>query len=97
MTHPRFSDFTKNKTVGNGEKMSINDVLNQEILILGYEWKDSKFKENAQYIIITFELNGKKNFLTTSSQIIIEQMETIVENTPFYTIIKRKNNYYTLT
>jgi len=44
----RFSDFSDDN-IFDGEKLKINDVLNNEIVIIGYKIGNSKYKELKHY------------------------------------------------
>ena len=50
--------------------MSIDDVLNQEVLILDFKRGQSKFKENARYTTVQFEMGGETHVLFTGSEVI---------------------------
>lgn len=42
----RFADFADDPAILDGAKIKIDDVLNQELVIIGYAVKDSKFGKN---------------------------------------------------
>ena len=55
--------------------MSIDDVLNQEILIRDFKRGQSKFKENTRYTTVQFEKEGETHVLFTGSEVISDQLE----------------------
>ena len=55
-----FSDFAE-ETILDGNKIKIDDILNINIIILGYRLDNSKFNDN-QCLTIQFELNEKNKF-----------------------------------
>lgn len=95
----RFSDFAEAHQTLEGSKCSINDVLNKEILIVGYRLKDSKYHKTLPCLTLQFELNdaAERRILFTSSTVLTEQIETYREELPFYTTIKKIDRYYTFT
>lgn len=95
--HPKFSDFATEEKPLDGKKMGINDVLNQEVLILDFKRGQSKFKENARYTTVQFEMDGETHVLFTGSEVISDQLERYKEHLPFVATIRKINRYYTLT
>lgn len=77
--------------------MSVDDVLNQEILILDFKRGVSKFKENARYTTVQFKLDGETRILFTGSEVIADQLDRYKEHMPFVATIRKINRYYTLT
>ena len=77
MSVKRFGDFAQEASPLDGSKLKIEDVVNKEILILGYKLKDSKYAKTnyTQCLTIQFEMNEHRYVLFTGSTILIEQME----------------------
>lgn len=95
--YPHFSDFADETKPFEGEKKKTEDILNKEILIIGFKLKDSKHHKDSQYITIQFKL-GDETFITfNGSKVLSEQLEKYKDNLPFFTTIKKINNYYTFT
>nr|MBC8228938.1 hypothetical protein [bacterium] len=46
MQHKRFSDFAEEPELLNGSKLKIEEILNKEILIMGFKISDSKFSKS---------------------------------------------------
>ncbi|MDD4453684.1 MAG: hypothetical protein PHZ06_12745, partial [Proteiniphilum sp.] len=80
-----------------GEKMSINAVINKEILITGFKVGRSKYKEDSDYITVQFILENTRHVFFTGSQIIAEQLRKYEDKIPFEATLQKINRYYTLT
>ena len=76
--------------------MSIDAVLNKEILILGFKTGQSKFKEGG-YITVQFELDGARRVFFTGSQVIADLLQKYEGKLLFWATIQKINRYYTLT
>lgn len=97
----RFSDFAEQAML-DGDKIRIDNVLNQEICITGYRIKVSKFSKNnsGKYLTMQFYFGGDGNqshILFTGSDVLISQLERYGEEIPFWATIKKIDRYYTLT
>lgn len=92
----RFSDFA-DVDAFDGDKLKLGDILDKEILILGYKIKDSKKKPGTKYVTIHFKLDNKPHIVFTSSQVITDQLTRYKDKIPFYSTIKKINNYYTFS
>lgn len=95
--YPRFSDFAEEIKLFEGDKKKIEDILNQEILIIDFEMKDSKHHNNSQYITIQFKIDDETFIMFNGSRVLAEQLEKYKDNIPFYTIIKKIDKYYTFS
>lgn len=93
--YPRFGDFAEETTPFEGDKIRIDDLLNKELLILGFKVRDSKQKKDTSYVTIQFKLGDEEHIMFTASQVIIDQLSKYKENIPFYAIIKKIDRYYT--
>ena len=94
--HPKFSDFAEEEVVFEGEKKKIDDILNKEILVIGYRIGKSKYKDR-NYLTLQFENGGDKYIVFSGSGVLIKQANKYTDKMPFYTTIKKVNNYYTMT
>jgi hypothetical protein len=99
--HPKFSDFNCNLKVFDGQKRSINLILNKEILIKLFKIGNSKYK-TEKYATVQFNdpanENKLENFIFfTGSLVIIDQLNQNKDHLPFYTTIKKIDQYYTLS
>lgn len=95
----RFSDFAQESGPLDGAKLKIDDVINREILILGYKIKESKYSRtnSSKCLTLQFAFDEKQYVLFTGSSILIEQIEKYQYEIPFLTTIKKIDRYYTLS
>ena len=94
----KFSDFSK-ENILDGDKMGIDDILNKEILILGYVIKNSRYSDNSngKYLTLQIEKESKKHVIFTGSEVLIGQIEKYKDEIPFQATIRKINKYYSLT
>lgn len=93
----KFSDFADEEEPLEGKKKKIEDILNLEIVVIGYKVGKSKAYKDKDYLTLQFEKDNEKYIVFTGSEVLIKQAEKYAEKMPFYTTIKRVNNYYTMT
>lgn len=97
----RFSDFAKTRTQLPGDKVSIDDILNKEIIILDFRIYKSKYKKNnsGEYLTIQFRyVDTDKRFVVfTGSDVLINQANEYADEVPFQTIIVKVDKYYTFS
>lgn len=99
-TYPSFSDFSEESLPLEGDKVRLDDILNQEIVITGHTIKKSKYSKNSsgKYLTIQFRVGESDHkVLFTGSDVLIDQLEKYQHNIPFTTTIRKINRYYTLT
>lgn len=94
--HPKFSDFSEEDVGLEGDKKKIDDILNKEILLVGFRIGRSRFREK-DYLTLQFENGGTKYIAFTGSEVLIKQAQKYEDKMPFHTTIKKVNNYYTMT
>lgn len=95
----RFSDFADERPL-DGAKARIEDVLNQEILVLAFKIRGSKFDgktKSGKCLTLQFELEGHHRVLFTGSEVLLEQAEKYKDRMPFLATIKKIDRYYTFT
>lgn len=92
----KFSDFNQD-AVMDGDKISLTDILNQEIVVLNYRKAKSKKKENSEYVTIHIEYDGKHRIVFTGSVVLKNQLDKYKDHLPFQTTIKKINNFYSFT
>ncbi len=93
---PKFGDFAEEETPLDGKKRKVDEILNIEILVIGFRIGESKFKDK-NYLTLQFENGNEKYIVFTGSEVLINQIQKYKENIPFYTVIKKVNKYYTMT
>jgi len=77
--------------------MSVNAVVNKEILITGFKTGRSKYKEGSDYITVQFILENTRHVFFTGSFILAEQLRKYEDKIPFVATVQKINRYYTLT
>lgn len=99
MSHKRFNEFSKESIPLEGDKIRLEDILNQEILVMDYSVKTSRFNKNnnSKCLTLQFELGEKRYVLFTGSNVLIDQTERYKEELPFLTTIKKIDRYYTFS
>jgi hypothetical protein len=98
----RFNEFAQEQHALEGDKMRIDDILNTEIIICGFDVRTSRYTKNksGKYLTIQFQYlsEDEKLFIAfTGSDILIDQMLKYESEIPFIAIIKKINRYYTLS
>lgn len=95
----RFSDFCTDATPLDGDKVSIDAILNQEIMVIGYRIRSSRFGEkgNGKCLTIQLELAGERKVVFTGSVVLMEQFEKYGDQVPFLAVIRKIDRYYSLT
>jgi len=99
MAIKRFSNFSEEYIPLEGNKVKIDSMLNQEVLVTGYNIKRSKYikEDNDKCLTIQFEINDVKKIIFTGSNVLIEQIEKYKNEIPFIAIIKKIDRYYTFS
>lgn len=94
----KFSDISK-ENILDGDKIRIDDVLNEEVLVLGFSIKDSRYSKNSsgKYLTLQIEYHDKKYVIFTGSDVLIDQLERYGNQLPFLATIRKINRYYSLT
>ncbi len=95
----RFKDFAKEHVPLDGAKLKIDDILNKEIMVIGFRVKDSKFiKANAPTCLtIQFTLGDERHIAFTGSQVLLDQCRSYETEIPFLATVKKVDKYYTFT
>ncbi|NCA74470.1 MAG: hypothetical protein EOM93_06485 [Gammaproteobacteria bacterium] len=94
----RFSDFAESSEPLDGDKIKLDDVLNREIVVLGYRVKESKYpKSGDKCLTLQISMDEKRCVVFTGSGVLLEQVEKYQEKIPFIATIKKIDRYYTFT
>lgn len=96
----KFSEISNEEERLEGEKVKLDDILNQDIIIKGFTLAQSKFSKNKSGMYATVQFSyyvGEKHVFFTGSDVIIEQLQKYKVEMPFMTQIKKINKYYTFT
>jgi hypothetical protein len=91
-----FREIAKDDIHLAGDKKSLSEITDKQIIITGYKITKSKFKED-NYLAIQYELDGEKYVTFTGAQVLIEQLKKYGEQIPFETTIKRLGKFYSFT
>jgi hypothetical protein len=107
-----FSDFAAIGALS-GEKVKIDQIINQEIKVLEYKVAPSKMKNfdksettapesestetRKNCLHLRFEWNSKECILFSGSEVLIKQCHEHGSQMPFMAKIKKINNYYTFS
>lgn len=93
----RFSDFAKEDSIMNGDKIKIGDIVGKEIEIVDCKIGNSKF-EGKKLLTLQIKLNGEDRVVFTSSGVLIDQSEKYKNEMPFIATIEKVNNrFYSFT
>lgn len=95
--YPKFGDFAEEANIFEGDKIRIDDLLNKEILILGFKIKDSKQRKGTSYATVQFRRNDDELIFFTGSNVLMDQLNKYKNNIPFYATIKKVDKYFTFT
>jgi hypothetical protein len=95
----RFCDFADEPKTLDGEKVRLDDILNREIAVTGFNVKKSKYSKNAsgKYLTLQFQIDGSTKVFFSGSDVLIGQVERYEKEIPFITVIKKINRYYTMS
>ncbi len=98
-TAKRFSDFAEDDRPLAGEKVKIDSILNQEILITGCRLTDSKYSRSnsTRCLTVQFEQNGEQHVFFTGSAVLMNQLDKYGGEIPFLATVKKIERYYTLS
>ncbi len=102
MRKKRFSSFARQPVGLDGEKTSLDTLVNVEIEIVGYRIKPSKYpgkNKSGQCLTLQVRVVGEDGLrvVFTGSDVLISQMKEYGEEVPFWAVIKRVDRYYTLS
>jgi len=100
----KYSEFADTTTspVMDGKKLSIDDILEKEILVLRYRIKKSKFSEakNPDCLTVQFSYPDNENVrfvFFSGSSVLMQQLEKYQDKLPFSATIKKVGKYYTFS
>lgn len=97
---PKYSDFENDEFL-KGEKTTIEEILNKEIIITGIKKEPSKVKKGETYNkiqIVDEVIDDKPHYLIffSSSSVLDKQINKYKDKLPFRATIIKQKNYYTL-
>ncbi|ANF51726.1 hypothetical protein A0O34_14975 [Chryseobacterium glaciei] len=75
-----------------GKKIEIDDILNIEVIIHGFEIKDSTKKAGTKYLTLQVEKEENKRVVFTGSKNLMDLISQVPEDKfPFKTTIKKND------
>lgn len=81
-----------------GKSISIDEILNLEIIVHAYKIAPSKKKQNTDYLTLQIEIDGKNRVLFTGSTVLMQIIKQVQQSDfPFTTKIVKKNEYLEFT
>ena len=92
----RFGDFAKDHVPLDGAKLRIADILNKEILVIGFRVKGSKHNAGS-CLTIQFMMGDERHVAFTGSQVLLDQCKAYEAEIPFIATMKRIDRYYSFT
>ncbi|WP_294344675.1 hypothetical protein [Prosthecochloris sp.] len=94
-----FSDFAEPTHVLDGDKIRIDNILNKEIIVLGFRIHNSKFDKNksGKCLTLQIKLDDETRVIFTGSDVLISQIEKHKKQIPFLTTIKKVDRFYMFT
>jgi hypothetical protein len=97
----QFSEILKEAERLEGEKVKLDSILNQDIIIHKFSLANSNFSKNksGKYVTVQFskEENGERNVFFSGSDVLIDQLQRYKNEMPYQVQIKKVNKYYTLS
>lgn len=95
----RFSDFAEPTKILDGDKIRIDEIINVEVMVIGFRISESKYEKNksGKCLTLQVEMNGVRRVVFTGSDVLIGQIEQYGTNIPFLSTLKKIDRYYTLS
>jgi hypothetical protein len=100
----KFSEFadTSISPVMDGKKISLDEILDKEILVLRHRIKKTKFSEakNPDCLTVQFAYPDNENthyVFFSGSSVLMQQLEKYQDKLPFSTTIKKVGKYFTFS
>lgn len=93
----RFSDLKIDKERSFvGTKKSVDDILNNEIVVEDYRIEDSTKKPGTKYLQLQIKIGDDSHVVFTGSGVLMNQVEKASElnGIPFITTIVKVNKHY---
>lgn len=90
-----FSDFHKD-AVMDGRKVSINDIVDKQLVILAFAERNSRYARNddGKYLILQVEMDGERLVVFTAASVLRDQLSSYREHLPFSAKIVYNGKYY---
>ena len=76
-------------------KVPFADLVDKSFTVLDYELFPSKFEGCDEFAVILVKSNGDQAITTTSSRVIMDQLEKMKSELPVKVRLERRNKYFT--
>ena len=100
----KFSEFadTSISPIMDGKKMSLDEILDKEIVVLRYKIKKTKFSEAKNPDCLTVQFSYPENeaihyIFFSGSSVLMQQLEKYKDKLPFVATIKKAGKYFTFS
>jgi len=91
-----FADVVPEKKSFNVEaKVSFAELVGKSFVVMDYELFPSRFEGSDKFAVILFKSNGEQAITTTSSRVIMDQLEKMKSELPVKVRLERRNRYFT--
>jgi len=78
-------------------KVQFAELVDKSFVVLDYEVFPSKFEGCRGFAVILLKLNGDEVITTTSSRVILDQLEKMRDELPVKVRLERRNRYFTFS
>jgi len=79
------------------EKVQFAELVGKSFVVLDYEVYPSKFEGCDKFAVILLKSNGDELITTTSSRVIMDQLEKMKSEHPVKVKLERRNRYFTFS
>jgi hypothetical protein len=100
----KFSEFadTSISMIMDGKKISLDEILDKEIMVFRYRIKKTKFSEakNPDCLTVQFSYPENENVryvFFSGSSVLMQQLEKYKDKLPFSATIKKVGKYFTFS
>ena len=76
-------------------KVPFAELVDKSFVVLDYEVFPSKFEGCDEFAVILLKSNGDQAITTTSSRVIMDQLEKMKNELPVKVRLERRNKYFT--
>lgn len=94
----KFADFADEQPL-DGDKIRIDEIINKEIIVTGYNINNSKYRANNSEKCLKLQINidNKHYIIFTGSTVLIDQIKKYESHIPFITIITKIDKFYSFS
>jgi hypothetical protein len=78
-------------------KVPFADLVDKSFVVLDFELFPSKFEGCDKFAVILVKQNGGQEVTTTSSRVIMDQLEKLKKDLPVKVKLERRNKYFTFS